>query len=220
MHFSAPETTPPALLRAKVLGEHTVLLTFDRHILPEAFTYAGETVEAELLADYNEVRLTSAQPFPCEKPFHVHYNVRDIYGNPADGTAECIFYKDHILPEFVTGTDEFTVRLRLNNVPEDSIVYTQGESLVISVSNGKMVVDCGGVRAHSDAKVSRNRFARADIVRERNGVLKIYVNGALSGAGYDAENPLPPLFAGEIRKHQALESCTLYDRAFAYDELR
>ena len=124
------------------------------------------------------------------------------------------------MPEFVTGTDEFTVRLKLNAAPEDGILYTQGDSLVISVSNGKMVADCGGVRARSDEKVSRTRFARADIVRERTGVLKIYVNGALCGAGYNAENPLPPLFAGQIRKHQALESCTLYDRAFAYDELR
>lgn len=220
LHFSAPGTTPPTLLRAKVLDEHAVLLTFDRHILPEAFTCAGETAEAELLADYNEVRLTSTQSFPYGEPFQVQYSVRDIYGNTAEGTAECVFYKDHILPEFVTGTDEFTVRLKLNAAPEDGILYTQGDSLVISVSNGKMVADCGGVRARSDEKVSRNRFARADIVRERTGVLKIYVNGALCGAGYNAENPLPPLFAGEIRKHQALESCTLYDRAFAYDELR
>lgn len=220
LHFGAPVTAPPVLLRAKAMDEHTVLLTFDRHIFPGEFACAGEKAEAELLADYSEVRLHSAQPFPYGESFSVQYAVRDVYGNLAEGTEKCICYKDHLLPEFVTGVDEFTVRLRLNNAPEDGILYTQGDSLVLSVSNGKIVADCGSVRARSDEKVSHNRFARADIVRERNGVLKIYVNGALSGAGYRAESPLPAVSAGEIRKNAAIESCTLYDRAFAYDELR
>ena len=148
----------------------------------------------------------------------MQYAVRDVYGNLAEGTEKCICYKDHLLPELVTGVDEFTVRLRLNNAPEDGILYTQGDSLVLSVSNGKLVADCCGIRAKSDDKVSGGAV-RADLVRERNGILKIYVNGTLSGAGYRAESPLPAVSAGEIRKNAAIESCTLYDRAFAYDEL-
>ena len=76
-----------------------------------------------------------------------------------------------------------------------------------------------GVKAKSEAEVSAQNSIRADIVRERNGLVKIYVDGILSGGGYK-DGAMPTVTDSEMRMHDAVSECTLYDTALPFDKLK
>ena len=108
--------------------------------------------------------------------------------------------------------------MRMHNAPKDGVLLMR-DNLLVTVSNGKLCVDCGGVKAKSEENVSEHRFVRADIVRERNGLLKVYVDGALSGGGYK-NGVMTSIAPSELRVHDAVAEYNFYDSAMPFDKLK
>lgn len=220
LYFGAPETGSPTLVRAKMTAANTALLTFDKRIAVKenSFTLNGEAVKAELLENYSEVRISLPQPLQNGEAVTLKCAVSDVWGNEAAADCTLTYYENGILPQDCPVTGDFTLRMHLHHAPKDGVLLMRG-NLLVTVSNGKLAVDCGGVKAKSAENVSENRFVRADIVRERNGLLKVYVGGTLSGGGYK-DAALPSVTETEMRVHDAVTEYTFYDTAMSFDQLK
>ena len=103
----------------------------------------------------------------------------------------------------------------------DSAISTlQGKGFTVTVSNGCPVAECMGVKAKAHDAVHERRFARLDVVREPNGVLKIYVDGVLSGGAYDPQHKAEALPAATLQAHESVKEYVFFDHARPFDALR
>lgn len=220
LYFGAPDGNAPKTVRAKMTTENTALLTFDKRIVvkEDSFTAGSEAVKAELLENYSEVRITLPQSLQNGEAVTLAYKVSDVWGNETAANCTLTYYENGALPQDCPVIGDFTLRMRLLNAPKDGVLLMRG-GLLIKTSNGRLTVDCQGVKAKSDAAVSAQNAVCADIVRERNGLIKIYVNGVLSGGGYK-DAALPPITETELRVHEAVEEFAFYDSALSFDKLK
>lgn len=220
--FGTPDANAPRLMRAKMLDDHTAQLTFDKRISvkEDSFTQNGAVLSAELLENYSEVLVALQTPLANGAQTEITVDLCDIYGNSAQETVTLTYHADGKMPNAYTGGSDFTLRLHLTDAPKDGILLRQGTDLVLSVSGGKLIADCKGVKARAEVSLPEAGAARADVVRERSGLLKIYVDGELSGSGYNAKRICPPLEAQTVQTHPAVQSYTYYDTALAFDALQ
>ena len=166
----------------------------------------NKITKAELLADYMTVRLEFAEAFE-EKNTLVLTDVSDIMGNGADIEICFPCYEDGKLP-CLYGSYDFSIQAEITSAEE---TFSQGNQVSLKTDAEKRLIftvgDCT-VKSASPVKVGDKVCA----VRERNNVLKLYINGRLDkGAksnGYliEEENAV---FA---------ESVKLFDRALPFDE--
>lgn len=220
LYFGKPDTAAPQPVRAKMTAANTAWLTFDNRIVikENSFTLGGEAVQTELLENYSEVRVTLPKPLENGEAVTLSYHVTDAWGNETTADCTLTYYENGLLPQDCPVTGDFTLRMRMHNAPRDGVLLMR-DKLLVTVSNGKLTVDCGGVKAKSDKNVSEHRFVRADIVRERNGLVKIYVDGALSGGGYK-DGAMPEIAPTELRVHDAVAEYAFYDTAMPFDRLK
>ena len=220
--FGKPETNAPRLLRAKMTAANTAQLTFDKHIVVKenAFTKDGASLDVTLLENYSEVRVTLPQALKNDEAATVQMQVTDMYGNDYSDSVEVTYHENGILSGAYTGNSDFTLRLQLAHAPKDGVLFTQGKDLVVSVSGGKLIADCAGLKVKSDAEISEKATARADIVRERNGMVKIYTDGVLSGGAYSEKHLFAPIRDTEVQVNGAVTEYTYYDTALPFDALK
>ena len=220
--FGKPETTAPVLRRARMTDQNTVRLTFDKRIVLYAQSIAvnGEVCEARLLSDYSEAEVQLGTPAAEGETLTVSYSVSDVWGNQAQADCAVTWYPDGKLPGVFSGEGDFTLHMRLENAPRDGVLLTLGQGFTVTVSNGCPVAECMGVKAKAHDAVHERRFARLDVVREPNGVLKIYVDGALSGGAYDPQHKAEALPAATLQAHESVKEYVFFDHARPFDALR
>lgn len=220
--FGKAQTNAPRLLRAKMIDANTAQLTFDKHITikENSFTQNSTPLACTLLENYSEVYITLPQALANGETAALDAQISDVYGNETAETVTLCYYENGILPVAFAGTGDFTLRLQLENAPKDGVLFTQGKDLVISVSGGKLIADCAGLRVKSDTALPDSGAACADLVRERNGMLKIYTNGTLSGGAYDEKHLFGALQDTDVQTNAAVTAYTYYDTALPFDALK
>lgn len=220
--FGKAQTNAPKLMRAKMAAANIAQLTFDKHVIvkEESFTQNGTPLACTLLENYSEVTVTLPQALGNGETAVLDMEIFDVYGNETAEAVTLTYYENGILPEAYTGAGDFTLRLQLENAPKDGVLFTQGKDLVISVSGGKLQADCAGLRVKSDTALPGNGAARADLVRERNGMLKIYTDGVLSGGAYDEMRLFGVISETDVQANAAVTSYTYYDTALPFDALK
>lgn len=220
--FGMAETHAPKIIRAKMLNATTAQVTFDKRIAVKenSFTVNDIALSAELLPNYSEVRVSLQKPLTNGEEIKLTAAVSDIYGNEMTETVMLLYHENGKMAGVYTGNSDFTLRIKLIDAPQDGILFTQGKDLVVSVSNGKLIADCMGVKAKSDQALRTHSAVRADIVRERNGMVKVYVDGTLTGSGYDAKRICAPLAAEDVQTGAAVHEFAYFDTALAFDALK
>ncbi len=220
--FGAPSENAPRLIRAKMTASSKALLTFDKRIsiTKNSVTANGEALESTLLENYSEILVSLPDALKGGASVTLSAAVSDVYGNGTNAQCTLTYYENGILPNDAVLTEDFTLRLRLANAPKDGVLLVRDPDLIVTVSNGKLSVDCKGVKVKSDVPVFERAAVRADVVRERNGMVKIYIDGTLAGGGYDPKNILPPIANGEYRTHEAVTEYQFYDAAKSFDQLK
>lgn len=220
--FGTPDADAPNLIRIKAVDALCVQLTFDKRIAVSENSFAkdGAQLEYTLLENYSEVLVKLPSALENGETVSVQFAVSDIYGNCAQGDAEVAYFENGVLPGAFVGDSDFTLRLQLKNAPKDGILLTQGKDLVVAVSNGKLIVECAGVKVKSDATLGGRTLARADVVRERNGMVKIYTDGVLSGGAYAQSYRFSPLKETDVQTNAAVTSYTYLDHALPFDALK
>lgn len=222
LRFGKADSSAPVLEHVNTLDDRHVLLSFDKHVVPvnfpDGYTY-------EILENYSDILVTlpeALKPATAQEAFDQTFTaqIRDVYGNESTITATACYHVDHKLEtEMVLGTEDFTVHMCVENAPKDCILWTQGSDLSATLQNGKLVFNCKGLKVRSDDTVAEHA-ARVDLVREKNGMLKIYVDGTLSGGAYDEKHLFEDLASGEMKKHDSVTDFTVYDCARSFDEIK
>lgn len=158
----------------------------------------------------------------------------DSAGNKLEGSITRVAYTDGVVvsADSITGTtvspsnrsvegkNGFSVAATAETVTPGATV-AQGNAWSLSINNdSKAVFTVNGVSAVSDTEVKE--LSTITGVRENNGMLKVYVNGEISGNGYDAKKTLDysvKAAAITVSDASAFSSVKVYDKSLGYDEV-
>lgn len=158
----------------------------------------------------------------------------DSVGNKIKGSVTRVAYTDGVVvsADSITGTtvspsnrsvegkNGFSVAATAETVTPGATV-AQGNAWSLSINNdSKVVFTVNGVSAVSDTVVKE--LSTITGVRENNGMLKVYVNGEISGNGYDAKKTLDygvKAAAITVSDASAFSSVKVYDKSLGYDEV-
>lgn len=149
----------------------------------------------------------------------------DSAGNTFEGSIVRTFHADGLILSgtraagSVEGPNGFTVVATVKDAAADTVLLSQGDQWALGIdAEGKAYFTVNGVTATSESTVSG--ITTISGARENNGMLKLYVNGEISGNGYDVEKTAGySIKAGEIKVDAAATDYKVYDRALGYDEV-
>ena len=205
-HFGKQKKSLEAIY-VKAQSFTTLEVQFNQTVNISSLRCDGNAItKAELLADYMTVRLEFAKSFEAKNTL-VLSGVSDIMGNSTDVQISFPCYEQGSLPELY-GSYDFSVRAEITSAKE---IFSQGSSVSLGTdAENRLVFTVGGCTVKSASCV--NVGDKVCAVRERNNVLKLYINGKLdNGAksdGYFIEKEAA-VFAEKVK---------LFDRVLPFDE--
>lgn len=218
--FSNADSFAPSLMCAKFIDNDTVEFRFDKRITvnQNSFTADAKPLAPTLMANYSDVRVNIDGEKENGKDILVDCNVFDIYGNEFKETVSVTYYKDLIIPveTGILGTGDFTIKFVLDNAPDDGIIFTQGKELYLKISNGKPIFELKGITAKSDTVVSGKKDVEIKVTRERNGMVKLYIDGILDCSGYNEARANAAVISGEFKKGSSLKSISFLNKALDF----
>ena len=136
----------------------------------------------ELLEDYSTLKVTFENP--VKKPY-VSLTVQNAFGDYTDITFKGKYYPDFICDDNKLPSDrDFTVHCTVNKA-EDGTLLSFADIFNVNSHSGYAVVRLGDKVSHSEAFLKEGD--KLSIVCEPNGLLKLYVNGALACSAYSKE---------------------------------
>lgn len=233
------DTVAPKLEKLYAEDNSTLRVQASEHVYNAALevTVNGKKVDATVKAYADLKTFDIALPKAYKDGDKVEVKAlagADSAGNKLEGTISRVAYTDGVVVSAspITGTtvsssnrsiegkNGFSVAATAETVIPGATV-AQGDSWSLSISNdSKAVFTVNGVSAVSDVAVKE--LSTITGVRENNGMLKVYVNGEISGNGYDAEKTLDysvKAAAITVSDTSAFSSVKVYDKSLGYDEV-
>lgn len=186
------------VLFAKAKSDKAVEIYFDRiiHCSAENFKINGKTpCGCEIKADYSSVMLTSDAPFTAGEELTIEIDgLVDCAGTPVTAKAETVYFDKSVIYSSdsdaaikYTENSDFTIAAELENIDKKPFVVAESENgFKLSINDcGKVEFSIGNAKVVSEDSACGD--AKTDIyaVRERNFMLKLYINGKLQGSAYD-----------------------------------
>ena len=133
-------------------------------------------------------------------------------GNCQSGEIKFDYYEDSVVTEGFYGDGEFTIKATLDNSAKGEL-YRQGDEVYLKISDGHILFGVGLTSVLSYAAIED--VVQITAVRERNGVLKLYINGVLD-SGEKSERLY---LSGQKGQKYNENMVALYNKAFSYDEV-
>ena len=191
---------------AKVSKAYADLKTFDIKLAKAPAEGAKVEVKATAGEDYAGNKLTAT----IARDFHID----GIVARTTNVSAETIAASDASFE----GPNGFTVTATAP-AAAGTVLASQGDQWSLGFNaEGKAVFTVNGVTAASEEVVAGTVTISG--VRENNGMLKVYVNGVLSGSQYDAKNVVNySVKQADITAKAGIAEVVVYDKALSYDEV-
>lgn len=236
LRFGAQKKKPAQMRMAKTISDRAVCLCFDQRVsIADALVLLnGAQAELTLCADYHTVIASCKDVFLPYEAVAAEISLVDCAGNAVQETARIPYYPDDVIVRVqaqsgayladsgVEGEGDFTVTFPLATQEADVMLLTQDGAFTISVdADGKLRFSAGGVTALSTQAVNDGKERRFAALREKNGMLKIYVDGKLDASAYCAAHVNESLRSGPVtaQKLPGGEVC-IFNRALAFDEIQ
>ena len=198
----------------KALSEKKLLVTFNQFVNIESISSDNNTIsEKELLEDYMSVILTFDKPFCKDNTVNI-CSVKGDTGIESDVKASFTYYENDIIDDGgIKGRYDFSVEINLTKIKEGT-VYRQGDELEIYIGeDGFVRFKVGLCVLKSISTVSD--AVQITAVRERNNVLKLYIDKNL-----DAGMPCVAYeLSGALSEKSEGVNVKVFDKALAYDEV-
>lgn len=114
--------------------------------------------------------------------------------------------------DYLKGSNEFTISFKYSG--EENCLIAENDDIKIWVEKGFIKIKCDDVEIHSDSIISSNSH-KITIVREKNRMLKLYIDRHLDCSGYNenSKTEVSTDFYG------GAEEFTVKDKATPYDEI-
>lgn len=218
--FTNKKQTPPKLIRAKFIDDSHIEMNFDKHIVIDenSFVIDAKPLKAKLSAGYNSVIIEAESENAV-----ITYSVSDIFENTVSAQKQVSYYKDGIITESSENPqqieNDFSINFTVSDSPKDTMLLTQGSEFAVSVVNGTVHFDCKGVKAKSKTDISGKEKVSVCAVRERNGMIKLYLDGVLECSGYDSAVINPVIEKAEMKIGTHLDNFKIIDKALSFDEI-
>ncbi len=210
-HFGK-QAKPLEIDFVKSKDERTLEITFSDTVNLNYMSCGENEIEkTELLSDYMTALVTFKKPFENINILTLN-DVRDITGNKNDITAAFDYYENDIVTKGIMGNSGFTVKVTLDKNAK-GVLYSQGEEINLSVYEGHILFKVGLSSVISYKKIED--IVQIAAVRERNGTIKLYINGKLD-VGAKTDNAVLSGIKGEKYDEDLV---VLYNRALAFDEV-
>ncbi len=198
----------------KAISHNQLLVTFNQFVdASDACSEGNEITDKKLLEDYMSVIFTFKDSFDKENSISL-CGIKNAVGKPCDVCAEFTYYENGIITDgSVRGKGDFTVEINLKGAG-DGALFRQGDELEISVgADGFVRFRVGVCTIKSLTPVCD--AVQITAVRERNNVMKLYLNKALDAGmpSFDYE------LKGDLAEVDQGVNIKLYNRALAYDEI-
>lgn len=215
------DTEKPEFDRVYSDGMKEITIKFNEKVNAEngTFTVNGTAVDPsgiEKSADARTIRLAVENALEDKSVVEIRADgVTDLAGNELkEKTISFRHYKNNTLlskaglfseiskiasaGDSLTGKNGFSISAEVYTQSTGAVV-SQGSEYAIGINeDGTAYFMLNGVTAISDARVNDGQKHLITGVKENNGMLKIYVDGQLEGAGYNADNRYYEVKAADI----------------------
>lgn len=235
LRFGVPDRQAARLLTAKTGSDRTVALRFDKRVsVADAQALVnGARAELTLCADYHTVTASCEEAFAPNGAVEIDVRLKDCAGNAVHETARVTAYPDGVIFQAraqagaaladagVEGRGDFTLAFPLATQEADAALLAQDGAFAVSIdADGKLCFTVGGVSVTSVGPVNDGKQRSVAAVREKNGMLKLYLDGVLDASAYDAARAGEALPTGPVRAEKLSGGeVRLINRALAFDEI-
>lgn len=230
---TSPRKKGPELLGVKTLSPTTLVAEFSEPVhcsdFVSQFAISGLSVEhAQVMGDRRLVVLSLAGPMHPNSSYRLKVSNLAGYSekeNKLTVSVPFTYFKDGEIPMStgIGGTTDFNISFALNTSATSVSLLNQKKDIRVFLNDaGKIVFDVKGLAVVSDAPVNTGKTVFLSLCRERNGMLKIYINGELDASVYHGEqvNQNIKLSPCVVNKHLKGEITQLLLTNFAFDYKR
>ena len=211
LHFGKVQK-PVKVLWAKAKDKNTLEVTFDHTVdINGIFCEQNPITACELLEDYMTALITFRDDFSRKNELDI--KVKDIMGNTHKTSAMFDYYEGNKVLYGLWGSYDFSIRATLDG-EQACVLMKQGDEVSLRIEeDGYVYFKVGLDEVKSRSKVKDVVLITA--VRERNGVLKLYLNGNLDSG----TTSLSTFLSGENAYCYDSAKVTIYNKALAFDEV-
>ncbi|OHS97299.1 alpha-N-acetylgalactosaminidase [Tritrichomonas foetus] len=223
----------------KPVSQNEVLIRFNKRIIldPSQFQFDNDEIkDIRLRADFRTVSITLENPMMNNTEYTLSLtNVADQFGNVLSTKARLTYMSGLIaafIPNAVVGddssindfdfdTDAFSIQLNIKelNITDATLIYDEKKSLVVEVINRLIKFTFNDLSVTSQEEVHDE--SRITLVRERNGMLKIYIDGTLSSSAYERPSSEKAVKVNLLRLvacEVSYNSVFLFNKGLSYKE--
>ena len=215
LHFGK-KAKPVEAVYVKALDAKTLEVMFNQTVIADEIRCPeNEIVSASLLEDYRSVRLSFRYDFPVHDTLTL-CSVKDLLLNKTDLTVSFDYHEGNVVEsDAFEGNTDFSIVATTGGDNSDKELFTQGSEICLEIRNGHFVFTVDGQSVTS--VLAADGIVQVCAVRERNGVLKLYLDKKLDAGAYNGK-------AVSVLSQKAVycfdkAKIKQYSRALSYDEV-
>lgn len=218
LEFSKQKSEKPSLIYAKRISRDTAELRFSERMIfsSDSFSLNGQSLSFEKQADGRGVILNVPEEINDEK---IRIDVSSVYYVSLSGSLTLGSFNGFVLGENEAIEGDYTLSCTLSSVESDSLLLSRGNRLALSTTGGRLQLNSAGVKLRGSTDITKLGEVRVTAVREKNSLLRLYINGKPEVSYFGKNSNLSDIPAGETRLGSAVKEYTILNRALAIDEV-
>jgi hypothetical protein len=243
------ETAVPQLKYVRAMNDTSLFVQFDRQmekVDQYSFRLSDKSIKGlTALADHRSFILVTTKTMKDKGNYMLTVNgAKDIYGKLANEKQSFVYFNGGIIAQtgnkpiqlagkvrklrssdsFV-GRGDFGISFWINTRSRDCGILHQGENIKIELDTiGRVVFNVCEVETTSDVPINDGKDHQITVCRERNGMIKIYVDGEINASKYDKTHvdmavASAPITLGSNAFEGTLRSLVFRNTAYNYREV-
>ncbi|MGL5244238.1 MAG: discoidin domain-containing protein [Sarcina sp.] len=126
----------------------------------------------------------------------------------------------------IKGVSDFGVSMLVKTTDTNGTLLCQGDEYSLKINGeGKLEFSSKGVTVTSNATVNNNAWNNVTALREKNGMVKLYINGALDSSSYDETKSseyvaTAPITLGSVDFTASVSNVVVRNTALGFDEVK
>ncbi|MPQ42966.1 discoidin domain-containing protein [Clostridium tarantellae] len=124
------------------------------------------------------------------------------------------------------GSADFSISMKIKTTDKNTTVLYQGNEYSLRInSSGRMEFVCKGILVVSKAIINNNTVINITALREKNGMIKIYINGKLDSSNFDKNKTSEdiinsPIMIGDTNFSGIISNLIIRDMALSFNEIK
>lgn len=186
----------------------------------------NEVRNISLSADRRIVTLILARKMNKEGKYKLNVSgVKDDAGNTKVLCKSFFYFENQEIPALtgISGCGDFNITFRLKTEKSGILLLRQGKDILVDLdADGRLEFTVKGLKVVSEHPVNSDKEFAVSLCRERNGMLKMYLNGELEQSAYNAAIMNPDIKATPVVMNASLTNVLgqlkIINRALNYKE--